>query len=95
MAAATKQAVVREIRELMLNRGLRFPNHSGTLDAISGQKLNDGLKVYAQANGDASLTAPATTVIRVILDFDLSIITSMDEKIHGSDHPLIPSPTRV
>ena len=93
MAVATKQMLVREIRALMMTRGLRFPNHSGTLDVLSGQKLNDGLKVYSHFEG--TLAAPAGTVYRIVLDFDVPTLTSMDEKVHGSDHPIVPSTTRV
>ena len=81
MAAASRNNLILDLRNLMATRGLRHANKDS----------NDSPRIFEHESGTLTPDAGKTLIV---LEFDDAELVLMDEKAYGSDHPSVPDSTR-
>jgi hypothetical protein len=89
---ASNQNLIRDIAELLKTRGLRHAAHKSAFDSTLTN--SDYFVVYTHVTGGDALSAPSAGTQRIVIEFDTTQLTTMDEKAFGSIHPHVPATDR-
>lgn len=89
--AITQQQIVRDFVQLLKTRGTRL---ASLVAGAEGDKYSDHYKVYSVAVGAQPAATPAGT-LRIVIDFDQTILDALGEIATGAESAVIPVPGRV
>lgn len=89
--AITQQQIVRDMVQLLKTRGTRL---ASLVVGAQGEKWSDHYKVYSVAVGDQPAATPSGTM-RIVIDFDQTILDALGEIATGAESSVVPVPGRV